>query len=149
MTVSGCASCEAKDRQIADLTDEVEAWKHADRRRSEAVSSSQRLVDWRTAFNLTNTEALLLLSFVDRAGRLMDRDAGMAVLSGTFARGDEPCSNVLAVYLSRARSKLKAAGQERVIRNRWGLGWVMPLEAIERLSAVVERHAANARRSRG
>lgn len=139
-----CTGCEARDRTIADLTEELAAWKDYGPREMVTEGALARREAWRRVLGLSNSEAVLLLTLVDRAGVVLSRDALLDrhLANRVVSRSEEPEAKIIDVYLCRLRIKLRAHGVTGAIRNRYGVGYFIEVEAAERLRAMVGEVAA-------
>lgn len=137
-----CAGCEARDRTIAGLTEELAAWKDYG---GDNGAPLERRWLWRKQFGLTNAEAAVLIALVDRDGALLTRAAAMQAHLSSFVTprtsADEPDQKIIDVYVCRIRKLLRPWFPENIILNSFGLGYFMlaaPARALKSIVGEVE-----------
>lgn len=134
-----CAGCETRDRTIADLTEELAAWRGAAADDTAAAAAVDRLDRWRTALGLPAVQALTLMALVDHADQVVSRRRVVAATRRADRRckeADEVEDKLADVYMCKLRALLKpfAVGH---IHGVWGHGWRVDRALADRVRVLV------------
>lgn len=140
-----CARCEAHAVRIAELEEELAAWKAYRADEANLAGDLERLDRWRRAFRVTASRALMLMLMVERAGSIVTRRQLVAAASLAPGSGssdpDDRNPKVADVYLCRIREAL-ARHHLGKVETVWGCGWRMSAETAAAVKAFVGEGAA-------
>lgn len=135
--------------RVAELEDEVAAWKAYDRDRGRVDIESARfaavLAKLRPFSTRTGVQApaRLLMVLLDSAGRLVTLERCLE--AARKPDGDEePSSNLVGVVVCVLRAILSKAGHRGAITLVWGRGYMIEAEVAERINAWLGPAAAKA-----
>lgn len=135
--------------RVAELEDEVAAWKAYDRDKGRADLDSARyavvLAKVRPFCGRHGSQSSvrLLLTLLDNAGRLVTLERCLDAVRKP-GRDEEPVSNLVSVGVCRLRSALSRAGYGGDVVTIWGRGYMIDVEAAERINAWLGPAAAKA-----
>lgn len=134
-----CPQCDTLKATIAELRDEIAAWKAADGDARRDAAFHARLDRWRETFGLTSSQALMLMAMVDRNGVACTY---AALHAAARHRPNHPVDREVAsekgtviAIISRLRIRLSAHALGRAVRTVCGHGYVVDREWIARLKA--------------
>lgn len=140
--------------QVADLTEEVEAWRAHDRDGAKAAITTQREAEVRSrvlALKPSSRAGVgfggaiirLLIVFMDNPGRLLTKhEIYKLIVSDVDAERD---TKTVDVRVCHVRHVLQWCGLPRTgVETVWGRGYRLQTDAAERLKEVLEPDAAQA-----
>lgn len=144
-----CPNCAALRAQVAELKEELAAWKAYDeghRHGPDPIVADR----WRAALNARPGATRIIMALAARPDRLFSREAIIqAAKSGVGRELDEPCRHLANVYVCHARTALAQlamqgrlspafAGPAAGIKTHWGHGYSMTPAAARELERLVE-----------
>jgi DNA-binding response OmpR family regulator len=146
MTLSDRARIQQLEAQVADLTEELEAWRGFDGDAERRAKNDEREARVRTRIMRLKPAhrpcmyggvvVRLLLHFIDHPDRLHRRETLLDVVAG---EGSESLPKVVDVRVSHARDVVAFAGFDRtMIETHWGRGYRITAANAELLKAALD-----------
>lgn len=122
-----CAACEAKDRAIADMTLELEAWRSGQQSAEAHADMVERRDRWQRRLMLAPAPVRVLIALIDAAPRHLSFDQLVAAAKPGRDVGElEHVENLSRQYVSIARAAMKRTPAVQLnIRPVWGKGYLV------------------------
>ena len=134
-----CPQCDTLKATIAELRDEIAAWKAADGYAHRDAAFHALLERGRAAFGLTSSQALMVMAMIDRNGVACTY---AALHAAARHRPNHPVDrevvsekDTVTAIVCRLRARLSAHALGRAVRTVYGHGYVVDREWIARLKA--------------
>ena len=133
-----CSACEAKDRTIADMAEELAAWRAGRQTEDASSEAAERRDRWQRRMGLAPATARMLIALVDSAPRPLSFDRLVeAAVPGREAGDLTHVENLARQYVSHARRSLKAQGLTLTLRPVWREGYVVEVAEAATLRAAM------------
>lgn len=118
-----CPACIAARVTIAELEEELAAWRALDRDDARGAQADTRIMRWKVVLPVLSPQlAVVLMDLVDHAGQCRSREHLVAV-ARSVARADanlEPSRTLLSVLTHRIRRGLRDAARRGVLPPMFG-----------------------------
>lgn len=124
-----CPRCDALARQLADVRDELEAYKAHARETPKGVTDEY--VAYRRLLGVAGASVRLLEALLAKPGAVLSPDAALRITSGQR----EVTTNVAQVQMHRLRKALQAHGL--TVRTMWGAGWYLTPDDAARIRELI------------
>lgn len=135
---ASCPSCQALRARLRETEEELAAWAEVEALDHSDAEAVTRVSRWMEAFSLSAGNALLLMIFVDRPGRVWNRPALLRQLrNAPCSQGEEVSDRAIDTRLKKIRKAMKRECGKAVLKANYGLGWLIDAGGAAALKARV------------